>query len=166
MRKLQNFLARVGTIAISIPFAGMATAQWARVVQGGAGMHSSRRQRTKGQRAVGIEGAWVMCGLQIIVGGLAALVLFSPAQAAVFNIPAGDVEALIAAINTANGNNEDDTINLAAGTYTLQVVNNDTDGPNGLPSIRSGITVKGAGEERTSITRDAGAPPFRIVHVA
>src|SRR5436305_1910241 len=39
---------------------------------------------------------------------------------AVFNIPDGDVGALIAAVSAANVNNQPDTINLAAnGTYTF-----------------------------------------------
>src|SRR5262249_29575062 len=45
------------------------------------------------------------------------------------------------------------------------MVDNNTDGPNGLPSIRGKITIKqqalGA-----SIVRDVGAPGFRIFHVA
>lgn len=47
------------------------------------------------------------------------------AQAAIFTVPDGDVAGLIAALNTANGNGEADTINLAAsGTYTLMAVDN------------------------------------------
>src|ERR1043166_8607989 len=55
-----------------------------------------------------------------------------------FNIANGDVAGLIAAINAANSNNADDTINLAAGgTYTLLVVDNSTNGENALPPIVS-----------------------------
>jgi hypothetical protein len=58
-----------------------------------------------------------------------------------------------------------DIIELAAGaTYTLTAVDNNTDGPNGLPSVTSEITINGNGAtiERSS----AGATPdFRIFHV-
>jgi hypothetical protein len=94
------------------------------------------------------------------------MVLVFPAHAAVFNIAAGDVAGLINAINTANANNEDDTINLAQGTYALTAVNNDTDGPNGLPSITSAITIHGAGANDTVLARADGTPEFRILHVA
>jgi hypothetical protein len=88
------------------------------------------------------------------------------ALAATFIIPAGNVEALIAAINAANGTEEEDTIILEAGTYTLTTVDNDTDGPNGLPSITSSMTILGAGANDTVIERKASAPAFRILHVA
>jgi len=76
------------------------------------------------------------------------------------------VAALINAITTANGNGEADIINLAAdGTYTLTAVDNNTDGPNGLPSITSEITINGNG---ATIQRSSagGTPAFRIFHVA
>jgi hypothetical protein len=76
------------------------------------------------------------------------------------------VACLIAAINAANANGEDNTIRLAAGTYTLTSVNNTTDGANGLPSITSTLTIIGVGAETTIIARAASAPPFRLVHVA
>src|SRR6476620_7878385 len=59
---------------------------------------------------------------------------------AVFNIANGNVVGLIAAITTANTNNQADTINLATGgVYTLTAVNNVTigNGTNGLPVITS-----------------------------
>ncbi len=58
-----------------------------------------------------------------------------------------------------------DTIVLSAGaTYTLTVVNNDTDGPNGLPSITSVVAIQGndATIQRSSV---GGTPDFRIFHV-
>jgi hypothetical protein len=55
---------------------------------------------------------------------------------------------------------------LQAGTYTLTDVDNDTDGPNGLPSIRSPLTLTGEGADTTFLERAASAPPFRLVHVA
>jgi hypothetical protein len=73
------------------------------------------------------------------------------------------VAGLISAINTANANADPDTLCLAAGTFTLTAVDNNTDGPNGLPSITSAITLHGLGSGVT-ITRDPAAPTFRILH--
>jgi hypothetical protein len=108
--------------------------------------------------------------LFVIAALLAGLAMgLSPvpvAHAETFDIADGDVTALINAINTANGNSEADTINLAAGgTYTLTAVHNDTNGPNGLPSITSEITINGNG---ATIQRSSagGTPDFRIFHVA
>jgi hypothetical protein len=100
--------------------------------------------------------------------GLIGVVLMAcpPASGAELSCPAGNVACLIAAIQTANGNGEANTLTLAAGTYTLTTVNNETDGANGLPSITSPLTIRGAGTTATSIERASYAPPFRIVHVA
>jgi hypothetical protein len=96
-------------------------------------------------------------------------------QAADFTCPAGDVACLIAAITTANGNGQANTITLAGGTfddpqaYTLMAVDNTTDGPNGLPSITSVLVITGQhgeDEPRPTIEREPGAPPFRLLHVA
>jgi hypothetical protein len=87
-------------------------------------------------------------------------------QAAVTSTIACDVAELIDVINIAKGNGQPDIINLAAGcTYTLTAVDNVTDGPNGLPSITSRITINGNGAtiERSS---GMGTPAFRIFHVA
>lgn len=92
-----------------------------------------------------------------------------------FDCAAGDVRCLIQAINAANADTRNrDTINLAAGTYTLTAVDNTTDGPNGLPSIKGPITLNGAADSgsggsvaaapRTIIERAAGARPFRLLH--
>lgn len=83
-----------------------------------------------------------------------------------------NVSQLINAINDANNEVEHpgtDTITMAADTYTLPDVYNDTthtDGPTGLPSIRSNITIKGAGADTTIIERSDSEPFFRIFHVA
>jgi hypothetical protein len=66
-------------------------------------------------------------------------------HAADFACVAGDVACLIDAINQANANEEANTITLEAGTYTLTTVDNNTDGPNGLPSVTGLLTIKGAG---------------------
>ena len=79
---------------------------------------------------------------------------------------ATDATSLVGAINTANGNAQVDTINLA-GNITLTAVDNVTDGPNGLPSILADggntLTINGMGNR---IARDAAAPNFRLLHVA
>jgi predicted outer membrane repeat protein len=65
------------------------------------------------------------------------------------------VPALVAAINTANTNGADDTINLKGGVYKLKNANNDglNVGPNGLPridtTVRDGNTDFGGGGVRS-----------------
>ncbi|NER25329.1 MAG: DUF4347 domain-containing protein [Symploca sp. SIO1C2] len=79
---------------------------------------------------------------------------------------ATDAASLIAAITTANGNNEADTINLT-GDITLMAVDNNIDGANGLPSILADggnkLTIDGMG---FTIARGATAPNFRLLHIA
>jgi hypothetical protein len=91
--------------------------------------------------------------------------LFSilPAYSAVFNIPSGDVTALIAAINTANGNGETNTIELEPGIYTLVTVDN---ADNGLPLIQGSIRIQATTDLPTIIARDPNAPRFRIFRVS
>ena len=98
----------------------------------------------------------------------ALFVLSVPAYSAVFNISSGDVTGLIAAINAANANGEENTINLARGTYTLTAVDN-IRGPglnNGLPVISGTTTITGESADTTIIARDGAAPRFRIIEVA
>jgi hypothetical protein len=97
---------------------------------------------------------------------LITLGLRGSSQAATVACGAGDVACLIAAINAANTNGQANTITLEAGTYTLTAADNDTFGPNGLPSITSPLTITGAGAEATILERAASAPNFRVVHVA
>jgi hypothetical protein len=100
---------------------------------------------------------------------LALLVLLLPTLtwAKTFHCPAGDVACLIAAITTANASGSNtNQIRLEAGVYPLTDVNNDTDGPNGLPSITSPLTIRGAGADTTILERAGEAPRFRLVHVA
>jgi len=102
----------------------------------------------------------------LVVTGFVALGLARPASAALFICASGDVACLIASISTSNSNGESNLIRLAAGTYTLTAVNNDTDGANGLPSITSPLTIGGDGAGNTIIERAADAPQFRVLHVA
>jgi hypothetical protein len=98
----------------------------------------------------------------------------SPGQAKTFQCGAGEVQCLIDAIHEANANGQKNTIRLAAGTYPLTAVHNDTDGPNGLPLIAGEIILQGAEAETTRLERtftglfpcDAVEPAFRILQVA
>lgn len=90
----------------------------------------------------------------------------SAVQAAQFTVSAGDSAALIAAITVANTNGEKDKIVLADGTYALAAVDNNTNGPNGLPSIISLVEIEAANAGSAVIERAEGSPEFRIFHVA
>jgi hypothetical protein len=104
----------------------------------------------------------IACGVLLL-----SLVSLAPlSQAADFACAAGNVGCLIDAINQANANGEVNTLTLEAGTYTLTVVDNNTNGPNGLPSVTSTLTINGSKADSTVIMRDASVPEFRIVHVA
>ncbi|HTK78027.1 MAG TPA: choice-of-anchor Q domain-containing protein [Gemmataceae bacterium] len=87
-----------------------------------------------------------------------------------FNIAAGDIAALRAAIITSNNNNQPDVINLAAGgVYTFSDVADPIDGGNALPTIQTDtnnivntLTINGNGANlvRSGV---AGTPFFRFV---
>jgi len=99
--------------------------------------------------------------LLLVVAGRGSL-----AQAAEFTCSGGNVACLIAAIRSANGLGEASTIRLAEGTYTLTAVDNDTDGPNGLPSVTRIVTIQGSGAQGTIIERAPEAPSFRLIRIA
>lgn len=89
-----------------------------------------------------------------------------PLGAATFTVANGDIAGLTTAITSANGNGQDDTIELAtSGTYTLTARNN---GLNGLPQVTPDgghkLTIHGNGAtiERSSA---AGIPAFRFLYV-
>jgi hypothetical protein len=85
----------------------------------------------------------------------------------VFNCADGDVGCLIDAIDVANANGEDDTIELApGGAYTLTAPNpaGGSSGPTGLPAINSVITIVGRGATIARST-DMATPDFRILYV-
>ena len=95
-----------------------------------------------------------------------ALTVSRGAAAASIDCGAGDVQCLIAALNQASADPQHKTtIHLAGGTYALTDVDNNTDGPNGLPSITSTVTIDG-GTNGATLARASGAPGFRILHVA
>src|SRR4026209_3006475 len=64
-----------------------------------------------------------------------ALTFTERLEAANFLCPSGNVTCLIAAINEANGNGQENIMDVEPGVYTLAGTNNVADGPNGLPSI-------------------------------
>ena len=95
---------------------------------------------------------------------LVAISLCRQTSAAIFN--PNDVASLIRAINTSNTNMEDDTLELATNsTYTLTVINNDT---NGLPVIGSDgghkLVIHGNGATLQRSTA-GGTPAFRIFQI-
>src|SRR5262245_15822388 len=84
--------------------------------------------------------------IQLLFFFLFVLFPVVPGHCAVFNVPSGDVKALIGAMNNANLTAEDDTIILEPGVYLLTAVDNIIPttpgaegpydgGPNGLPSV-------------------------------
>jgi hypothetical protein len=84
------------------------------------------------------------------------------AHGAEFFCPSGN-----AAINEANARPGKHIINLEPGIYTLQMLDNMIDGPNGLPSIRRSIRIKASADDSpTIIERDPSAPSFRILRVS
>lgn len=89
-----------------------------------------------------------------------------------FSVAAGDVAGLIAAINTANVNNQPDTIDLAAGSlYTFSAAADAAEGGSALPSIvldgstANGLTFNGNGAtfQRSGV---AGTPNFRFLRIS
>ena len=90
------------------------------------------------------------------------------ARADTFNVAAGDVNGLIAAINNANDKPHHpgaNTIHLAGGVYTLTKSVTTLYGFTGLPIISSAITIEGNGAiiERSGA---ANTPNFRLFVVA
>jgi predicted outer membrane repeat protein len=101
-----------------------------------------------------------------LIGALCLLASRSDLQATTFNIANGDVTALKTAINTSNTNNQDDTIELAAGgTYTLTVRDNQI---NGLPHISPDggkkLTIHGNGAT-VQRSNAGGTLTFRIFYI-
>src|SRR5262249_39700669 len=133
---------------------------------GGSLMHIQEPQMTGSSGMVrhrGVAGRRASGLVLVLLLGL--LWGWQTGQAADFACPAGDVACLIKAITTANTNGQTNTITLQAGTYTLMTVHNTTDGPNGLPSVTSTLTITGEGAESTIIERQTSAPQFRLLHV-
>ena len=100
--------------------------------------------------------------LTFCVSFLFVISLAQSAKAETITCGAGDVQCLIAAINQANAHPTLTTIWLAPGTYVLDVIDNDTDGPNALPSIVTPIRIQ---SDDAVLVRDSDAAPFRLFHV-
>jgi hypothetical protein len=102
--------------------------------------------------------------------GVVAVVALYPAAASADTFPAactgttGSPASLVAAIDAANANGAGpDTVRLGRScTYRIASANNHWYGPNGLPEIKSDVTIDGRG---ATIARAAGAPPFRLFFV-
>lgn len=107
--------------------------------------------------------------LAVVFLALAANSFGREGLAATFNIANGDVAGLIAAINTANSNNQNDTINLApGGVYNLTAADNiSSDGNNGFPKIGgdNGHNLTIDGGTAVTIQRVAGSPQFRFFYI-
>lgn len=90
------------------------------------------------------------------------------ARAATFSVPTGDIGALKNAIAAANSNGEDDVINLGAGFYPLQMVDNFTNGGTALPVLTAdggrALTING---NNAILARAAppSSPEYRILQV-
>jgi hypothetical protein len=105
------------------------------------------------------------------VAFLLALGIAGPAQGATILVD-GTTCTLVDAITAANtdaitggctAGSGADTIALPPGsTQTLTAVNNIAYGPNGLPVVKTAITIEGNG---STITRGSGAPGFRFFFV-
>ena len=96
-----------------------------------------------------------------------ALAVPRAGQATTFRCGAGNVACLIAAITAANANGQPNTIRLAAGTYTLTAVDNDTDGSEWTPVDYQSPDDPGGGRWHDH-PRPGGRRrlDFRLVHVA
>jgi len=70
--------------------------------------------------------------------------------------------ALIQAINDAEGNPDETTINLGGGTYTLTAIDNSTIGDAGLPIITTDVIING-NNSRIHRSDAPGTPEFRIL---
>ena len=90
----------------------------------------------------------------------------NPLYAAEFFCSSGNVTCLIAAINQANQDDEEDTIDLEPGVYSLTAKDNvDINGATGLPVINTPITIRQSDLSAT-IERNPNAESFRIFRVS
>jgi len=81
----------------------------------------------------------------LILGFIFSVIMPKSAHSTEFSV--SGVNDLISAINSANDEFEypgPDTISLTPEVYLLTEADNENDGPNGLPSITSTITINGS----------------------
>src|SRR5262249_6459039 len=116
-------------------------------------MHASRPHVPTPGRSRGCPW-WGRPVLQWLALGAAlgfALASPPPVHAKTFHCHSRDVSCQTAAITEANTNGQqENAIALAAGTYTPTAAENPTDGPNGLRSVTSTLTITGPDAETTS----------------
>lgn len=99
----------------------------------------------------------LLIGMTVLVG----LALPGATQTTSTEVPAGDVAALLDAVEAANASDGADTIALEGGTYTLspaadsRVPSSHPSGKAGIPWITSDVTIDGNG---AIIERDASLP--------
>lgn len=101
----------------------------------------------------------------LVICALLCFVTTQVAHADTISLSTCDASELIAAINTANGNGQANTIELKVGcTYTLTAADNraGVSGGNGLPLITSSLTIAGNGATITEVRGQY----FRIFQVA
>jgi len=104
----------------------------------------------------------VVVAVAIVIACFASLPWTLKVRAEVFEIPAGDVDALIEAIEEANEVKGEHEIHLAQGsTYVLMDRYEDT--AYGLPMVEFGMKLVGNG---ATITRERDAPRFGIFHIS
>jgi hypothetical protein len=98
------------------------------------------------------------------VASLVVLLMPIISSSAVFDVPC-NVPALLTALQNANANAEQDTVNLASEcTYNFTTFSSsDSDGPNALPILSSKIEIYG---NNSILQRDPAANAFRILKVA
>ena len=123
-----------------------------------------------------LDRVWVKQMLLVLC--LCVLALAAPVEADTFDC--ATVTCLINQIRASNNHPGPDRINLAPGNYVLTSVDNETDGPNGLPSITGDLTISNMpGRRRPFLVRGAvclednlalcppnTSPPMRFFHVA
>ena len=80
--------------------------------------------------------SYLLVSLQLVASIVLILGTLESVHAAEFFCPSGDVTCLIAAINNANGMPGEHVINLEPGSYTLQTIDNMTDGQMGYRRLR------------------------------
>jgi len=114
---------------------------------------------------INCKGAKVFLFLGVFILVLSTMTTSVTAQESSFDIPDGDLSALIDAFDAAQ-DATDTIINLASnGRYVLRHIDNRRDGKNGLPSIRGRVTINGNGATLARDTAD-DAPMIRLLHVA
>jgi len=85
------------------------------------------------------------------------------ANSQVINVANGDVNGLIAAINTLNAASGGFIILAANGSYPVSQASDWWYGPNAFPAIQSSIFIEGNG---ATILRQSGSPNFRFFYVS